>query len=392
MVLIRLAFRNIMGAGLRTWLNVFVLSAAFVMIVWVQGMIEGMNRTIMNAKIESELGGGQYWQSLYDPYDPLTYERSHAQVPQSLETMILKGNATPILVTTGAMYPQGRIRSAIISGIDPEQDILDLQTRALAGRPGGAVPAMIGSELAEETMLRVGDYVTLRWRDADGTFDADEIRIAHVLSTVVPGVDRGHIWIPIDDLRRMLQLPGEASVVVVRKGLESVPAGDAGWVWHDLDYLLEDLRELVKMKSSSSNIVYMLMLFMGLLAIFDTQVLAIWRRRKEIGTLIALGMDRTRVIGLFTIEGALHGLLALIVGAAYGIPLLALTLRTGFSVPQMMSDMGMPVPHILYPAYGLRLVLGTAVLVFVSVTVVSGIPASRIAKLKPTDAIRGKMT
>jgi putative ABC transport system permease protein len=107
---------------------------------------------------------------------------------------------------------------------------------------------------------------------------------------------------------------------------------------------------------------------------------------------MALGMDRTRVIALFTVEGAMHGVLALGAGAVYGIPLLALTLAKGIPVPQIMSDMGMPVPHILYPSYGLRLVVVTTLLVLVSVTVVSMLPASNIAKLKPTDALKGKAT
>jgi ABC-type lipoprotein release transport system permease subunit len=56
----------------------------------------------------------------------------------------------------------------------------------------------------------------------------------------------------------------------------------------------------------------------------------------------------------------------------------------------MMGGMGMPVPHVLYPFYGVRLLVGTTILILLSVTVVSAMPASRIARLKPTDAIRGK--
>jgi len=58
---------------------------------------------------------------------------------------------------------------------------------------------------------------------------------------------------------------------------------------------------------------------MALLAIFDTQVLSIFRRKKEMGTLMALGMPRANIIGLFTLEGAMHGLLAFGLGAVYGI-------------------------------------------------------------------------
>lgn len=392
MVIFRLALKNILGAGLRTWLNVFVLSAAFVLIIWVQGMIEGMNRTVMQAKIDTELGGGQYWYGSYDPYDPLTFEESHGRAPGVLAAMIARGDATPVLMTTGAMYPKGRVQAVVLSGIDPAQEILSLPSDRLDVEPDYGIPGMIGAEMAKETGLGVGDYVTVRWRDAGGTFDADEVRIEHIMSLSVPGVDRGLVYLPLDELQRMLRVPGEASVIVAARGLKDVPPGGEGWTWQDLDFLLKDIRQLVKFKSQSSYIVYGLMLFMALLAIFDTQVLAIWRRRKEIGTLIAMGMDRLTVIGLFTVEGALHGLLALVVGAAYGIPLLAWSMAAGLRVPEIMSEMGLPVPQVLYPVYGLRLVLGTTLLVLISVTVVSSIPASRIAKLKPTDALRGRRT
>lgn len=389
-LILRLAFRNILGAGLRTWLNVFVLSAAFVMIIWVQGMVEGLNRTIMNARIDSELGGGQYWSDTYDPYDPLTYEDSHAPIPEALLGLISDGDATAMLVTSGAMYPQGRIRPAVLLGVDPAQTIINLPSKELGPNDDGTVPAMIGAEMARETGLAEGDYLTIRWRDASGTFDAAEVRISHIVSFAVPGLDRGQVWVPLEDLRRMLDIEGEASLVVVRKGLEAIPRAGKGWIWRDLDFLLADLVEMVKMKSGSTYILYGLMLLMGLLAVFDTQVLAIWRRRREIGTLMALGMDRSKVIGLFTVEGALHGILAFVVGAVYGIPLLWLTASRGIPVPEIMSEMGMPVPPLLYPDYGLGLVLGTMLIVLVSVTVVSMLPASNIAKLKPTDALRGK--
>ena len=37
----QLAYKNLMGAGLRTWLNVVVLSFAFVLIIFYNGLIDG---------------------------------------------------------------------------------------------------------------------------------------------------------------------------------------------------------------------------------------------------------------------------------------------------------------------------------------------------------------
>jgi ABC-type antimicrobial peptide transport system permease subunit len=46
----------------------------------------------------------------------------------------------------------------------------------------------------------------------------------------------------------------------------------------------------------------------------------------------------------------------------------------------------------MYPIYSAGLVLGTTILVFVITIVVSFLPTRRIAKLKPADALRGRMS
>ncbi len=381
-----------MGAGIRTWLNVFVLSLAFVMTIWVQGLVDGMNEYAVRTSIDFQYGGGQFWHHAYDPYDPFTLEESHAPLSPALDELVSKGDATPILLTSGAIYPDGRVHSALLKGIDPEQNILKIPAGILGKTGSGAIPGLIGSLMAEQTKLGAGDLVTVRWRDVNGTFDADDVEIVQIMRNVAPAVDQGQIWVPLERLREMLQAPDEATLVVMKRDLEGIPPSDDTWIYRDLDYLLATVKEFIRAKSGGSYVMYGLLLFMGLLAIFDTQVLSIWRRRKEIGTLMALGMERGTVISLFTFEGALHGILALVLGAVYGIPLMKWTLAKGIPLPGVSQSMGIALPETLYPSYGAWLVAGTTLLVFVSVTVVSFLPASKIAKMKPTEALRGKQS
>jgi ABC-type antimicrobial peptide transport system permease subunit len=46
----------------------------------------------------------------------------------------------------------------------------------------------------------------------------------------------------------------------------------------------------------------------------------------------------------------------------------------------------------LYPKYGPRLYIVTALILFISVIIVSYLPTRRITKLKPTDALKGKLS
>ncbi len=393
MLIPKLAFRNIMGAGLRTWLNVIVLSIAFVMIVWTQGFINGMNKQAMTAVIDAEYGGGQFWHQAYDPYDPFTLEEAHAPLSPELADAVSQDRATPILITSGAIYPQGRIQSAQLRGIEVDQEIINIPSQFLNSGNPDVIPALIGNRMAKQTRLEAGDFVTVRWRDIHGTFDAAEVQIVQTMSTSVASVDNGIIWLPLERLQEMLQAPDEATLVVLKKNIQTVPPENENWVLHDLDALLRDITQLVKQKSVGSSIMYLLLLGMGLLAIFDTQVLSIFRRRKEMGTLMALGMPRGKVIGLFTLEGALHAVLALIVGAIWGIPVLIWTAEHGIGLPQeMMEQTGFAISERLYPTYGIQLVIGTTLLVLIAVTIVSFLPTRRISKLKPTDALRGKFS
>ncbi len=392
MLIPKLAFRNIMGAGLRTWLNVVVLSIAFVAIIWIQGMIEGMNNQAMTALIDSEYGGGQFWHRAYDPYDPFTLDEAHALLSPALEEFVHTGQATPILATSGAIFPQGRIQSAQLRGIDPDQRILNIPTDVLKTDNPDIIPALIGGRMAEQTRLQIGDDVTVRWRDVHGTFDAADIRIVQIMSTTVPSIDSGQIWLPLEHLRNMLAAPDEATLVVLAKQHEIAPAENGTWVYRDLNYLLNNIIQLIKSKSIGSLIMYVLLMGMALLAIFDTQVLAVFRRRREMGTLMALGMPRSQIIGLFTLEGALHGALALAVGAMYGIPLLIYSAANGMAMPaEMMDSTGFAIADTLYPSYGMKLVLGTTIIVLITVTIVSFLPTRKIARLKPTDALRGNV-
>ncbi len=390
MLTFHLALKNIIGAGVRTWLNVIVLSLAFVLIIGLQGLYKGMADRAKDALIQMEMGTGQFWHPEYDPYDPLTLEDSHGKIPENLQAAAVRGEVAPILITQGTIYPEGRIKTIALKGIPPEQDILGIPTQAMKTAEA-ELPGVIGTRMAQNSKLERGDYITVRWRDAQGTFDAKEVKIVEIMHTTVSSVDKGQIWLPLETLQSMLGMPGEATLVVRGEEAQNITQAD-GWVFRDLQYLTKEIDEIVQTKTVAGSIVYILLLAMALLAIFDTQVLSLWRRRKEMGTLISLGMTRGMLIRLFTLEGAMHAILAILLGAVYGVPLLTWFANTGFAMPEYASDFGIPLGEALYPTYGASLVIGTTILIFVSVTIVSYLPTRKIANLKPTDALRGKMS
>lgn len=390
MLALKLAYRNLMGGKLRTVLNVLVLSFAYVIIIWQKGLINGWAVQAERDTENWEIGGGQYWHETYDPYDPFTIEDSHAPIPELAQAAINKGILTPILISQGSIYPDGRIQSVFIKGVDPNQTVIELPTSHL-NVDIDEIPAILGANMAKNNKLSIGDYVTVRWRDVKGTFDAAEAKIVHIFKVDVPTVDGGILWIPIEKHREMVQLPNEATIFVTNKETGSIGTL-AKFTFKTNDFLLQDFRDMIKMKNVGGYIMFLFLLSLALVAIFDTQVLSIFRRQKEIGTHVALGMTQGQVIKLFTIEGAMHAVLAAIVGAIYGIPLLAWQAKTGYSMPvDSTEEFGMAIAEKIYPVYSIGLIVATISIVFLVTTIVSYLPTRRISKLKPTDAIRGKI-
>ncbi len=386
MLAIKLAFKNLLGAGLRTWLNVTVLSFAFILIIFYNGMIDGWNRQGRNDTQDWEIGHGQFWHPEYDPYDPYTIQDSHAKLSDKVHAEISNNNLTPVLITQATIYPDGRVQNAILRGVDPRQHILKLPTSDLENTQE-TYSAIIGKRMAETTKLDVGDQVLVRWRDKNGMFDAREIQIASIFRCDVPSVDNGQIYISLPLLQEMMNLDNEATLLVT--GEHFAGGNIENWEFKDPDFLLIDFDKLIKSKKGGALIMEGLLLIIALLAIFDTQVLSIFRRQKEIGTYIALGLTRSHVVGIFTVEGGAHSILAALLGAAYGIPLFMWldTIGITFGGP----DMGITVAETIYPYYSVGLIMTSLVLVVVSATIVSYLPARKISKMKPTDALKGKL-
>lgn len=390
MIILKLAVKNLLKAGLRTWLNVFVLSLSYVLIIFTQGVLEGMNKQAEEAMIASEVGGGQYWHPAYDPYDPLSLTDAHGPVPGCLRSLAEAGKAAPVLVIQGTIYPGGRLFTVLVKGIEPGQTVLNIPTSFLDAA-GDDIPVLIGNRMAKATGLKAGDTVTLQWRDARGTFDARDATVVQIMKTSVQTIDAGQLWVPLARLRAMTGFEGEATFCVLAQDAAR-PSEAGSWIFKNRNDFLADVRAMVELKTAGSSILYAIFLALAMLGIFDTQVLSIFHRRKEMGTLMALGLTRGRVIGLFTLEGMLNGVLAAFVAAVYGIPLLTWMARTGWALPGDTDSYGFAIGERLFPSYGAGLVAGTTIIVLLTTTVISFLPTRKIAKLKPTDALRGRMT
>lgn len=378
----QLAWKNLIGAGLRTWLNVGVLTFSFIVIVFYNAMLDGWNHQAKFESVKWEYAHGQLINEKYDPYDPFTVQDGHGVYLGKTE------NISPILIRQGTLYPNNRMVTVSLMGIDTLQKIVAIPVEKLKSKYG-EFPVVLGRNMAKSLNVKVGDQILLRWRDKNGTFDATEVTVSGIFKTDVSSVDNGKIWMSIQKLWEITGLNNHATYFVANE--KFVNPNVKEWKFKNQEVLLKDITDMIAMKKMSSSIMYFLLLSIALLAIFDTQVLSVFRRQKEIGTYIALGMTRSQVVGIFTVEGSMYSIFAIILSGIIGIPLFTFVAKTGISLPTSSQDVGFAMADVIYPLFGLKLILSTILLVLISATIVSFLPTRKITKMNPVDALKGKL-
>ena len=121
----------------------------------------------------------------------------------------------------------------------------------------------------------------------------------------------------------------------------------------------------------------MLALVVGILGVMNTMLMSVFERKHEIGILLALGWQRSRIMSLVLCESAGMGLLGGIVGVILGAATLA------------VLGMTPGVRGFLEPDLSWSLVI-RAVLIAVAVGIISGLyPAWRSSRLSPSIALQG---
>ncbi|MBP7205455.1 MAG: ABC transporter permease [Candidatus Cloacimonetes bacterium] len=387
-MIFKLAFRNILGNGWRSLINIFIIAAVLISLIWMEAMWFSWLVLAKTQQKEWEFASGILRSENYDPYDAFSWEKSYAPIPAEVLPHVASGAVVPILYAPGVIYPGGRQLNAMVKGIPAGQTVLKLPSGSLSGDADGLIPAMIGANMAKTSKLEPGDVFTLRVKDSAGAFNAVDLQVAKIMDCPVPSLDIGTVWMDLGALREARLLDDVATVLVLKDPVLQTVSAPRYKLITEKEYFA-DLNEIVKTKATGQSLLFLLMIFLAMLAIFDTQALAIFKRRKEIGMLAALGMTKGQITRMFTLEGTLYMLFAIVAALVLGFPLFWYFAVKGFSLPGGvdfgMTGFGAPIKFV----YPLPLILVTLALMFILTAFVSWLPVRKIASLNVVETLKG---
>ncbi|MDR1181920.1 MAG: FtsX-like permease family protein [Bacteroidales bacterium] len=132
-----------------------------------------------------------------------------------------------------------------------------------------------------------------------------------------------------------------------------------------------------------------IILFALAFGIINTMLMAILERTKELGMLMAIGMNRKRVFSMIMLETVFLTMAGAVAGMLAGWLLIQVTGMTGLNFSSFVDGFeAMGWAAIVYPTIDLFFFFGITVLVIVTGVLSSIIPARKALSLNPVEAIR----
>ena len=429
-ILLFLAWRNLWRNRLRSLLTAGGMVVGLTLMIAYLALMEGMFRQMVGFATDIAIGHIQIHREGYiddqDLYALLPWE-----LLQHLEDTTPYAYA-PRLYAAGLASAADASSGALLKGIDPgrEAQVTDLARRIRRGafdlkgsrpvHPRGPkepavplYPVVIGSTLAKNLRLDIGDELVLITHAADGSIGNGLFEVRGVMGSIDPAFDRMGVLLSIDAFDSLMFIEDGVHEIAVRvddvaalddaadeiqQEVESWPdsvelAQEPGGAvrvrtWKEINPALRD------MVGSSEAVIYIvagIVFAIAALGILNTLLMATYERRHELAILLALGMGRGATMGMVLLEALYLALFAALLGTGTGCALAAYLQVWGFDysrwLPEGLDLFGVVMDPIYYGHLLPRHIAISVSMLIATSLLAALLPSWRTARLNPARAL-----
>lgn len=402
-MLLKIAWRNIWRNKLRSG----VVITSIVLGIWaglfVIALSAGLNEQRKVSVIENSISHVQY-------HHPEFLKDRNAKYViddiESVEASIQKDST--VLNYTKRGLVNGMASSArggngvVISGIDPEMEarVTTIGEKVVDGAflsDEGRFPVYIGQALAEKMNVHVRSKIVLTFQDSESEIVAGAFRVAGIYNTVSKKYDEMNVFVRLSDLEKLLHTDnGVNEVAVLLHDFEVIPPFVERQRSSYPELKIEPWDEISpELGYADEMMEIFLYLFLGILlaalsfGIVNTMLMAVLERKRELGMLMSVGMNKARIFAMITFETIAIAL----AGGPLGILMAWLTIvyfqSAGLDLSfyaQGLEEFG--IDPIVYPYLEFQYYWSLAIMVVIMAILASIYPARKALKMNPAQAVR----
>jgi len=406
MLFLKIAFLNVLRNYRRTIITVLAIVFGSVSLIVFGGFVESMYDGLRESLIRSQLGHIQVFQNGYsengsvDPEKYLLPADAVEKIMEILEKQPEIKVATQRLNFSGLLSNGKTSMGVFGTGMDADKEaIMNSAVSILDGEDLFADDtdgALIGSGLAGNLKIKVGDYLTLLSSTADGAVNAVDVKVSGIMTTGTKELDDRLIRANLAHIKNLMYTDNITRIVVLLDDTANTEMMKQRltdlFAQNNLDLEIKTWTDLagfyhkvVKMFNNIFGFIKIIVMVIVVLGIANTMMMAVMERTTEIGTIRAMGNTRGEIILLFLIESAYLGIIGGISGIVLGVlAAKGITAAHFMMPPPPGSTDGLPVSIMVVRSFLLEaFVLGLLAAVLSSVY-----PAFKASRLKIIDALR----
>lgn len=400
----KIAWRNLWRNKRRTLITAASIFFGVLFSAYMSSMQEGSYENMVRSIVQFYSGHLQvhhpdYWD---DKTINNTFEYTQTLKDELAATAEIEV-ATPRLESFALASSTEITKGVMVLGIQPktEQQVTKLADKIIRGeylQPGDS-GVIMGSAMARYLKLDVGDTLVLISQGYHGVAAAGKYRIKGIIKHPSPEFDRMLVCMDLPLCQEFFAATNLLTSVVMlssqpdqlsntRDGLlERINGEYSAMTWDEMNPIMLQQIESDRISAAiMKGILYMVIGF----GILGTVIMMVMERKRELGVMVALGMQRTRLASVLAIESIFIGLIGVVFGVLASIPLnyffyinpiplsgqaAEFMLQYGFE-PVMFFSM---TPSVFYHQ---------ALTVFILTLIISIYPVAQVFRLKIQKAMR----
>ena len=391
----KMAFKNLLRHKRRTLLTLITTIVGIMLAVVGEGLNGGLEKQVSDLSIKSETAYGRiFGKGYYEEKE----DNDILEFPIDEDEMLaLEGiSITKRISFTGTITDSDLEFAVYYMGVDEQEEnqVFQREKYIISGNfIKNRNDVVIGSELAKLLNVKVGDQLTLMARNINKNQNAYDILITGIIKTGNVIFDGKAVFLSQDFAREFTgaDFYNEIAIANILEPNLISQLKTKNFDFVDYKEELKDILAISKMRRKIFGMISGGILIMASLTIANTMLMAMLERKKEIGVLMANGMNSRKILELFFLEGIYNGIIGCTLGFLIG-SLITLNLeKVGIPFNMSFQDMGLALPFSdrMYLYYNLGKSLTFPLIGLMFVALASFYPAYKATKLNPIEAIRG---
>jgi len=401
----KIAWRNIKRNKWRSAITISAVSVGLAALIFLKSFVDGADMQMVENYTNLLIGHIQIHKSGFQKNIKLENSIVNSYVITSVLKNIGGISAYAPRIKDYALISSTEGSSGILLlGIspEPEQKLSDLHKRLRKGKflkSGLDDEIVIGTTLAENLKVDLGDKVVLMSQANDGSLAAAAYNVCGIIESGAEEIDKNLALITLKSAQELLVMGNKISEIVVKADdISTIDALSVG-IKNNLD---TNRFEVLTWKEVSpvtyqwlqfdqvfTDLILFIVLIVVASGILNTVLMGVMERVREFGIMLALGTKPQQISGMVTIESFLLGLIGTSIGTCIGTGLVFFFSIRGIDLSIISSALNnFYIGSVIYPRLDLiSIAFYSSVVLLVSIFI-SVFPAKKASRLSPIEAIR----